>query len=163
MQVVWGLGLWLAAGDPRSCTVTEERPARRRGPRGPGGSRAGEPGRSGGYRLVRAPVRTRGLRFTSGIVDSGGLAVLATAPVPSQGSAAARTPGLLTLEVTGFGPQAQELAAGLVAHVQAWDQAGQPGVGGLHIDAYPRSGGPAPAHDGLLIERPSIRFAVYHA
>jgi protein-L-isoaspartate(D-aspartate) O-methyltransferase len=163
VQVVWGLGLWLAAGDPRSCTVTEERPARRRGPRGPGGSRAGEPGRSGGYRLVRAPVRTRGLRFTSGIVDSGGLAVLATAPVPSQGSAAARTPGLLTLEVTGFGPQAQELAARLVAHVQAWDQAGQPGVGGLHIDAYPRSGGPAPAHDGLLIERPSIRFAVYHA
>jgi protein-L-isoaspartate(D-aspartate) O-methyltransferase len=69
------------------------------------------------------------------------------------------------LEVTGYGPHAAELAAGLVAHVQAWDQAGQPGAGGLHVDAYPRSSGagPAPAHDGLLIERPSMRFVVYHA
>jgi protein-L-isoaspartate(D-aspartate) O-methyltransferase len=161
-EVVWGLGLWLAAGDPRSCTMAEERPARRRGPR------AGEPGRSAGsgpYRLVRAPVRRRGLRLTAGIVDSGGLAVLTAAPVPSQGPAAGRAPGLLTLEVAGFGPHASGLAAGLVAHVQAWDQAGQPGTGGLHVDAYPRSSDaqPAPAHDGLLIERPSTRFVVYHA
>ncbi|MGD0602288.1 MAG: methyltransferase domain-containing protein [Streptosporangiaceae bacterium] len=157
VQVVWGLGLWLAAGDPRSCTVAEERPARRREPR------PGEPGRPGGYRLVRAPVRTHGLRLTSGIVDSGGLAVLTAAPLPSQGSAAGRAAGLLTLEVAGFGPRAPELAAALVTHVQAWDQAGQPGVGGLHIDAYPRSAGPDPAHNGLLIERPSMRFVVYHA
>lgn len=158
-QVVWGLGLWLAAGDPRSCTVAEERPARARG------SGAGRPGEPGAFRLVRAPVRSRGLRFTAGIVDSGGFAVLTTAPVTSQGSAAGQAPGLLTLEVTGYGPHAAELAAGLVAHVQAWDQAGQPGAGGLHVDAYPRSSGagPAPAHDGLLIERPSMRFVVYHA
>jgi len=141
--VVWGLGLWLAAGDPRSCLVAEERPGRRR------------------YRLVGAPVRLRGMRLTAGILDSGGIAVLTAARVP--GSAAPRAPGLLTLEVAGFGPHAAELAAELGAHVQAWDQAGQPGVGGLHIDAYPRSAGPAPAHDGLLIERPSMRFAVYHA
>jgi protein-L-isoaspartate(D-aspartate) O-methyltransferase len=154
-QVVWGLGLWLAAGDPRSCTVAEERPGRARGPR------AGRPGGPGAFRLVRAPVRSRGLRLTAGIVDSGGFAVLTTAPVASPGSAAGR----LMLEVTGYGPDAAELAAGLVAHVQAWDQAGQPGAGGLHVDAYPRSSGagPAPAHDGLLIERPSMRFVVYHA
>jgi hypothetical protein len=78
--------------------------------------------------------------------------------------------------VAGFGPRASALAAGLVAHVQAWDQAGQPGPAGLHVDAYPRSSaaGPAdpgpsgasgpsgPARGGLLIERPSTTFVVYH-
>ena len=157
-QVVWGLGLWLAARDPRSCTVAEERPGPARGSRAPGS--AGSCG-SGAFRLVRAPVRSRGLRLTAGIVDSGGLAVLTAAAAPVQGSAA----GQLTLEVTGFGPHASELAAGLLAQVHAWDHAGQPGAGGLHVDAYPRSSGaePDPAHGGLLIERPSMRFVVYHA
>jgi protein-L-isoaspartate(D-aspartate) O-methyltransferase len=147
-QVVWGLGLWLAAGDPRSCAVAEERPDGATG--------------SGAFRLVRAPVRSRGVRLTAGIVDSGGLAVLTAAPGPAQGSAPGRA---LALEVSGFGPHASELAAGLVAQVQAWDHAGQPGADGLHVDAYPRSAGaePVPAHDGLLIERPSMRFVVYHA
>ena len=167
-QVIWGLGLWLAAGDPRSCTVTQERPAcglSGRGRRAPG------PGAS---RLARAPVRTRGLLATAGIVDSGGIAVLTATPLPSEGTDAA--PGLLALAVAGFGPRASALAAGLVAHVQAWDQAGQPGPAGLHVDAYPRSSaaGPAdpgpsgasgpsgPARGGLLIERPSTTFVVYH-
>jgi protein-L-isoaspartate(D-aspartate) O-methyltransferase len=155
-QLAWGLGLWLAAGDPRSCTVAEERPARGRGARTAG---------SGAFRLARAPVRHRGLRLTAGIVDSGGLALLTAIPAPFQGAAAGREPGLLMLEVAGFGPHASELTAGLVAHVQAWDHAGQPDAGGLHVDAYPRSAGagPASAHDGLLIERPSMRFVVYHA
>jgi protein-L-isoaspartate(D-aspartate) O-methyltransferase len=170
-QVVWGLGLWLAAGDPRSCTVTQERPAG--GLSGLGGlsgrgRRAPGPGAS---RLARAPVRTRGLLATAGIVDSGGIAVLTATPLPSEGTGAAS--GLLTLAVAGYGPHASALAAGLAAHVQAWDQAGQPGPAGLHVDAYPRSSaarpadlgppGPSgPARGGLLIERPSTRFVVYH-
>jgi protein-L-isoaspartate(D-aspartate) O-methyltransferase len=158
VQVVWGLGLWLAAGDPRSCTVAEERPVGGRGRRvsGPGGSR-----------LARAPVRTRGMRATAGIVDSGGIAVLTATPLSSQGTETGAGARLLALAVAGFGPHASALAAGLAAHVQAWDRAGQPGTAGLHVDAYPRSSGAepgdsGPARGGLLIERPSTRFVVYH-
>jgi protein-L-isoaspartate(D-aspartate) O-methyltransferase len=153
-QVVWNLGLWLAARDPRSCAVTEERPAR------PRDARASRPG---AFRLGQAPFRRRGLRFTAGIVDSGGIAVLTGIPASSRGSAAGAAPGLLTVEVAGFGPHASELAGGLAAQVQAWDQAGQPGEAGLHVDAYPRSSAaePGPARDALLIERSSTRFVVY--
>jgi protein-L-isoaspartate(D-aspartate) O-methyltransferase len=159
VQVIWGLGLWLAAADPRSCTVSEERPASRL--RGRGRQASGP----GAARLARASVLTRGLRATAGIVDSGGIAVLTATPLPPQGTGAA--PGLLALAVAGFGPHASTLAARLVAHVEAWDQAGQPGPAGLHVDAYPRSsaaepGNWGPARGGLLIERPSTRFAVYH-
>ena len=158
VQVVWGLGLWLAAGDPGACTVGEERPvgARRRRVPGPGASR-----------LARAPVRTPGMLATAGIVDSGGIAVLTA--TPSSGTGPQRpggraAPGLLALAVAGFGPHASALAARLAAHVQAWDQAGQPGPAGLHVDAYPRSSAaePGPVRGGLLIERPSTRFVVYH-
>ncbi len=156
MRIVWGLGLWLAARDPRSCAVTEERPA---------GARGSRPSPAGAYRLGRAPFRQRGLRVTGGIVDSGGIALLTGSPASSRGSAAGTAPGLLTLEVAGFGPHASELAAGLAAHVRAWDQAGQPGEAGLHVDAYPRASAaePGPAGDGLLIERPSTRFVVYQS
>jgi protein-L-isoaspartate(D-aspartate) O-methyltransferase len=145
------LALWLATKDPRSCAMTQERPG---------------PGAPGAFRLVRAPVRHRGVRFTAGIIDSGGLAVLtadpakpktSAAPEPSQGSAPR------TLEVTGFGPRAPELAAALAAHVQAWDEAGQPGADGLRIDAYPHDQVAGAARDRPLIERPSMKFAVYHA
>ena len=74
------------------------------------------------------------------------------------------------LGTAGFGPRGAPLAADLAAHVQAWDQAGRPGLAGLHVDAYPRSTaarGPAaaaldPAAGALIIERPGTRFAVYH-
>jgi protein-L-isoaspartate(D-aspartate) O-methyltransferase len=164
VQVVWGLGLWLAAGDPRACTVGEERPmgARHRRVSGPGASR-----------LARAPVRTPGMLATAGIVDPGGIAVLTATPSSSRGTEAGdaggggSTPRLLALAVAGFGPHASALAARLAAHVQAWDQAGQPGPAGLHVDAYPRSsaaepGDLEPVRGGLLIERPSTRFVVYH-
>jgi len=155
VQVIWGLGLWLAAGDPRSCTVGEERPV------GVRGRRASGPGAS---RLARAPVRIRGMRATAGIVDSGGIALLSATPLSSQGTGAPAAPGLLTLAVAGFGPHASALADSLAAHVQAWDRAGQPGTAGLHVDAYPRSSAaePGPVRGGLLIERPSTRFVVYH-
>jgi protein-L-isoaspartate(D-aspartate) O-methyltransferase len=136
LQVFWGLGLWLSAGDPRSCAVAEER-------------RDGQDGR-----LARAPLRGAML-VTSGIVDSGGIAVLiADQPEPGQ----------LALAVAGFGPHGSGLGAALAAHVQAWDQAGQPAAARLHVDAYPRSSPdePVPADDALIIERAATRFVVYH-
>jgi protein-L-isoaspartate(D-aspartate) O-methyltransferase len=137
LQVFWGLGLWLSAGDPRSCAVAEER-------------RDGEDGP-----LARAPLRGGTMLATAGIVDSGGIAVL-TADQPG--------PGQLALEVAGFGPHGPRLGAALAAHVQAWDQAGQPAAARLHVDAYPRSSPdePVPAGDALVIERPATRFVVYH-
>jgi protein-L-isoaspartate(D-aspartate) O-methyltransferase len=137
LQVFWGLGLWLSAGDPRSCAVAEER-------------RDGEDGP-----LARAPLRAGAMLATAGIVDSGGIAVL-IADQPG--------PGELALAVAGFGPHGSQLGAALAAHVQAWDQAGQPAAARLHVDAYPRSSPdePAPVGDALIIERPATRFVVYH-
>jgi hypothetical protein len=102
--------------------------------------------------------------------------VLTATPSSSRGTEAGdaggargveSTPRLLALAVAGFGPHGSALAARLAAHVQAWDQAGQPGPAGLHVDAYPRSsaaepGDVEPVRGGLLIERPSTRFVVYH-
>jgi protein-L-isoaspartate(D-aspartate) O-methyltransferase len=142
-QVFWGLGLWLAARDPRLCRLNEDRLS---------GCRAAP----GGGQLAGIPLRS-GWRATLGLLDAGGLAIL-TAPAPPDRS------GLLTLGATGFGPEAERLAASLAAHVQAWDEAGLPGLAGLHIDAYPRSSGDVPhlAEDAMIMERPGNRFAVYH-
>jgi len=146
VQVFWGLGLWLATRDRRSCSLTEERPAGN----GPG-------------LLARAPLADTGLAATAGIVDSGGIAMLTTDEiVPAAGP----RPGQLALEAAGFGPHGSELGAALAAHVQAWDAAGQPGAARLHVDAYPRSSAdepdPSTAGHALLIERAATRFAVYH-
>jgi protein-L-isoaspartate(D-aspartate) O-methyltransferase len=137
-RVAWGLGLWLAATEPRLCQVYEELPA--------------EPGDA--TRLTRAPLRGRGALVTVGIVDPGGIAVLTA--MPPDGDE-------LVPDAIGFGPNASTLAADLAALVQAWDRAGQPGTTGLHVDAYPRSGhGPtAPPAGALLIERPGTDFIVY--
>ncbi len=147
LQLFWGLGLWLATADSRSCGVAEERPA------------GGGPGR-----LARAPLRGGEMMATAGIVDSGGIAVLTAEPLTPTVDG---RPGQLALGVAGFGPHGAELGAALAAHVQAWDLAGQPGAARLHVDAYPRSSPdePAPpaAGDALLIERPATRFMVYHA
>src|SRR6201994_363364 len=67
--VFWGLGLWLATRDSRSCGVTEELAA------------GDAPGR-----LDRAPLGGAGMAATAGIVDSGGIAVLtADEMVPAPG------------------------------------------------------------------------------
>ena len=146
VQVFWGLGLWLATRDRRSCSLTEERPA------------GNDPGL-----LAWAPLADTGLAATAGIVDSDGIAMLTTDEiVPAAGP----RPGQLALEAAGFGPHGSELGAALAAHVQAWDAAGQPGAARLHVDAYPRSSAdePDPSTTGhaLLIERAATRFAVYH-
>jgi protein-L-isoaspartate(D-aspartate) O-methyltransferase len=142
-QVFWGLGLWLAAREPRSCRLNGERPTGRRGA-------------SVGW-LSGAPLRGRGWHSTLGLLDAGGLAILTAAAHPDRS-------GPLTLGATGFGPHAAQLAADLAAHVQAWDQAGRRGIARLHVDAYPRSSAvaPRPTGDALIVERPGTRFAVYH-
>jgi protein-L-isoaspartate(D-aspartate) O-methyltransferase len=143
-QVTWGLGLWLAAREPRSCRLNEERPA----------------GRAPGGRLTGAPLRGRGWRSTLGLLDGDSLAIVTSAT-------AADRSGLLTLAAAGFGPRAAARAADLAAHVQAWGDAGRPGIAGLHVDAYPRapaadlSDRPRWPGDALIMERPGTWFAVY--
>ncbi len=150
LQVFWGLGLWLATRDHRSCGLAEDRSA--------------VEGQSRALRLARAPLRGGAVLATAGIVDSGGIALLAAEQLTP---AAEGRPGQLALEVAGFGPRGAELGVALAGQVQAWDQAGQPGAARLHVDAYPRSSTdePAPpaAGDALVIERPATRFAVYHS
>ncbi len=144
LQVYWGLGLWLAIRDLRSCAVAEERQA------------DGGPGR-----LARAPFHGAAMATTAGIVDSGGIAVLLREkPSPPDGAQAGQ---MIGLEIAGFGPHGAALCADLAAHVRAWDQAGQPGAARLRVDAYPQSSPAGPVPEGaLLIERPATRFAVYH-
>ena len=159
-QVIWGLGLWLAAHEPRSCRLNEERPPGRRG--------------GSGSRLAGAPLRGPGWRSTLGLMDDDSLAIVTSATTADR-------PGALALGAAGFGPRAAELAADLAAHIQAWGEADRPGIAGLHVDAYPRSPAWSPAWspasspasspgdppapwpgDALIMERPGTRFAVYH-
>jgi len=150
-QLMWSLGLWLAAREPRRCALSGEQ---RRAPA-----------------LAGAPLRVQGVRTTFGIVDDDGIAVLSAAgaqapecrPGPQwpDGPAGAA----VTLGAAGFGRGAARLAADLAAQVRAWDEAGRPGPAGLHVDAYPRSSPdrPYPLRDELVIERPATRFVVYRA
>ena len=145
-QVFWGLGLWLAAREPRSFRLNEERPRGRRA--------------APGSLLTQAPLRGPGWHSTLGLLDGDGLAIVTSAT-------AADRSGLLTLAAAGFGARAADLAADLAVHVQAWGEAGRPGIAGLHVDAYPRApaadeaGRPQPG-DALIMERPATWFAVYH-
>ncbi|HEV2252926.1 MAG TPA: methyltransferase, FxLD system [Streptosporangiaceae bacterium] len=146
-QVFWGLGLWLAAREPRSCRLNEERPAGRRS--------------APGSRLTHAPLRGPHWRSTLGLLDGDGLAIV------TSGAGGDRS-GQLTLAAAGFGSRGADLAADLAAHIQAWGDAGRPGIGGLHVDAYPRARAGDPADrpqrpgDALIMERPGTWFAVYH-
>jgi protein-L-isoaspartate(D-aspartate) O-methyltransferase len=142
-QMFWGLGLWLAAREPRSCWLNEERQA----------GRGGVPG----SRLTGAPLRGPGWHSTVGLLDGDGLAVVTSTAVDRSGP--------LTLAAAGFGPRAADLAADLAEHIQAWDEAGRPGIAGLHVDAYPRASALGLADwpgDALIMERPGTWFAVYH-
>ena len=145
-HVFWGLGLWLAAREPRSCWLNEERPAGRRG--------------APGSRLPGAPLRGPGWHSTVGLLDGDGLAVVTSTAVDRSGP--------LTLAAAGFGPRAADLAADLAEQIQAWDEAGRPSIAGLHVDAYPRTSAagladrPQRSGDALIMERPGTWFAVYH-
>ncbi|MGH3190535.1 MAG: methyltransferase, FxLD system [Streptosporangiaceae bacterium] len=150
-QVFWGLGLWLAARDPRLCRMNEELPA------GAGGRR-----RSARRSvLARAPLRSRYWRTTLGILESGGIAVLTATPVAS---APGERAGAFQLSAAGFGMNGPELAGELAAHVRAWREAERPATAGLRVDAYPRAlaDAPDPAGAELVIDRADMRFVVSH-
>src|SRR5215470_1465140 len=84
VQVFWGLGLWLATRDRRSCGAAEDRSA--------GADESRTP------RLARAPLRGGAMLATAGIVDSGGIALLTAEQLTP---AADGRPGQLGLGVTG--------------------------------------------------------------
>jgi protein-L-isoaspartate(D-aspartate) O-methyltransferase len=89
------------------------------------------------------------IRSTLGLVSGGSIALLAV-------------PGGSELAAAGYGPDGGSLATALAGQMRAWDAAGRPGPEGLHVDVYPADADmPAPA--GLVINRPSTRFAVYRA
>ena len=155
-QVVWGLGLWLAAREPRFCRLNDELP------QDPAAAEHDQPPSAAAW-LADAPLRSRKWRATLGILDPGGLAVL-TGTRAAEPAAETDPAGPLTLGSAGFGPRAAELAGELAAHIEAWDLAGQPAIAGLHIDVYPRSGPdePPPVPGALIMERPGNRFLIYH-
>ena len=156
-QVVWGLGLWLAAREPRFCRLNDVMPP------DPAAAEDGRPPSAAAAWLADAPLRSRNWHATLGILDPGGLAVL-TGTRAAEPAAETDPAGPLTLGSAGFGPRAAELAAELAAHVEAWDLASQPAIAGLHIDVYPRSGPdePPPVPGALIMERPGNRFLIYH-
>jgi len=134
-DVSWGLRLWLAVHEARACQLTEET----------------RPGRQ--PRLPRPLFHSRSVQFSYGIVDdAGGIAILTR-----------DAGGELVAE--GHGESGTALAADLAEHVRAWHASGGRGTEGLHVDAYPRPAADlaAPVPDGMVIERPSTRFVVYHA
>ncbi|MEU6742302.1 methyltransferase, FxLD system [Streptosporangium sandarakinum] len=81
-----------------------------------------------------------GFTTALGIVEDGGLCLLhpREAPAPPV--------------VRAFGPGGAGLAAGLLAHLRAWDAAGRPSTSGLRVDVYP-GGDPRPG-DGARPEDP---------
>lgn len=130
--VSWGLRLWLAVHEMRACQLTEE-------PR---------PGREPW--LPRPLFESRSIQVSYGIMDdAGGIAILTR-----------DAGGELVAE--GHGQSGAALAADLAEQVRAWHASGARGTEGLHVDAYPRSLAAEPVTDGIIIERPSTRFAVYH-
>jgi hypothetical protein len=131
--VSWGLRLWLAVHEPRSCELTEE-------------LRGGQPPR------LREPLfQASAVLVSYGIIDDAGTIAILTR----------KADGGLVAE--GHGPAGHPLATDLAGQVRAWYASGARGTEDLHVDAYPRAAAAEAVTDGLLMERPSTRFAVYHS
>jgi protein-L-isoaspartate(D-aspartate) O-methyltransferase len=128
-----GLSLWLAAHEPRWCTLSEEATA-------------------AAARLGRAPLRVQDRNIAVGLLDGTSLAVLARRSEAEPG---------FPVSALGYGPRGATLAAALAGHVQAWQDAGRPGTASLRIDAYPRSGSePDDAGDRMVIEKRHTRLVL---
>lgn len=79
---------------------------------------------AGPARLAAAPMRAQEAAATAGILTEDGLALIALDKAADD-----------NLVVHAHGNT--EVAADLLAHLRAWDAAGQPGTEGLRIDAHP--------------------------
>lgn len=134
-QIFDGLSLWLAAREPRWCVLTEQMSD-------VDGSRT---------RLARATLRVSGRRLTQGIVAGDSLAVLV------RGSESEHA---FPLAALGYGPSGDDLAADLVAHVRAWQEARRPSTAGLRIEAHPPSTPDAALPGGPVIDKPTTRLAL---
>ncbi|WP_248966166.1 methyltransferase, FxLD system [Sphaerisporangium perillae] len=100
--------------------------------------------------LGDTPLAVQGHKFTAGVLGDGGLALLRRGPGPEA----------FELIVAGYGPAGDELAAGLVAQVRAWDAAGRPTAQGLRIDAYPISTRDGRLDAGTVIDKTHTRLAL---
>lgn len=128
-----GLGLWLAAHEPRWCLLNETGPA-------------GEAG-TGRQILPPTPVQIQDQRLTAGILARDGIALLGADP--DHGTVA-----------LGYGVGGSRLAGDLVEHVQAWDRAGRPGVEGMRVEAYPRTTAEPRSADTVMIEKTHTRLVL---
>lgn len=114
-DVMGGLGLWLALHEPDIGQLSALGAAVGRG-------------------LVPAVVAIPGMALTMVLVGERALAALVR-PDPA-GVPADR----FDLGVQLFGPEADDLARRLAAHVHAWEARGRPSTAELRIGAYPRTG-----------------------
>lgn len=133
MDVIRGLGLWLALADPRLASFFAEDAE---------GTAAGD--------LVPALLAFPGYRGTAGLAERGGLAYL----VPDQPGAAE-----FALLAAGAGAGADRLVTALTEHVRAWHARGRPGTSGLRVAAYP-AGHPGPERHEFVISKQHVRLGV---
>jgi protein-L-isoaspartate(D-aspartate) O-methyltransferase len=131
-QLFGGLGLWLTVSGSRWCILSESSSARI-------------------ARLPAAPLRFTDRRYTAGILDTDGLAVLAS----EDDLGLVSRPAAL-----GYGEGGDRLAQQLAEHVRAWDAAGRPGIDGLRIEAYRRSTPDSELPDRLIVDKRHTRLAV---
>ncbi len=129
-DVVDGLGLWLALHEPDVGRLTAIGAAVERG-------------------LVPALISFPGMVATTVLVGERALAALVR-PDP------ATDVDRFDLRVQTFGPEADDLALRLAAHVHAWEAGGRPSTTGLRIRAYPQ---PADGDN----DQTSIRIDTHHA
>jgi protein-L-isoaspartate(D-aspartate) O-methyltransferase len=155
------LRLWLALREPRFCDVNAW---------GEGATRSFVPS-------MFATQPEQRWRFTSGLLDEGGLAVFthSSAATPSSDDGAAHpragarsagpgpgpegradrsAPCPRPLVIRSFGPD-ETLAHRLMEQVTAWDEAGRPSTERLRIRAYPLASPHRPSADEIVIEKRS--------
>ena len=165
-QVVWGLGLWLAAHEPRLCRLNDDMPAgpaaAAAGPAGPRTASRGPPGRPGS-RMPRCAAGT-------GTPPSGSWTPVAwpCSPAPRPGTAPPRPIRPPRPTRSRWVPRGSARAR------RSWPPSSRrtcrpgtwpaPAIAGLHVDAYPRSGPDEPpaVPGALIMERPGTRFLIYH-
>ena len=129
-----GFGLWLALTEPGTCRLA----APRRDPDDDAGPAAGP---AAGLLGLDPGNATVGL--LAGTADGPGLAALVLDP-------GADPPAPWRVRVQPFGPAGEAVADRLLAACDAWEAAGRPSSGDLHLTVVPRDSASAAARDEPL-------------